>query len=99
VFFRLPPYVGPLMMAFAYNAFFLCSMWLVQRRHFGGEGNALHTKPRPFGYFNVFGYSSYQRAGLDFLPSVEAMVASFIKLPKSGFMVEVKRMHFMLFSI
>jgi hypothetical protein len=42
-------------------------------------GHALPTKPRPFGYFNVLGYSSYQRTGLDFLPSVEAMVVSFYK--------------------
>jgi hypothetical protein len=55
-------------MAFAYNTFFVpCDSY----------NGALPTKPRPFGYFNVFGYSSYQRTGLDFLPSVEAMVASF----------------------
>jgi hypothetical protein len=39
-FFRPPPYGGLLLTAVAYNAFYLCSMWLVQRRHFRGEGGS-----------------------------------------------------------
>jgi hypothetical protein len=74
------------MSAIAYNAFFFVPCGSYNSAASGARAAyTLTTNASPFfGYFNVFEFSSFQGAGLDFFPSVEVMVASFML--KSGFL-------------
>jgi hypothetical protein len=85
------------MMAFAYNAFFLRSMWLFQRRHFGGEGGL--RPPYKASSLRIFQRLRILIVSKNRLPPFcRSNGGIFIKLPKSGFMVEVQQMHLMLLA-